>query len=57
MFSSSFGRCLVIAAAMSIVAGEYWTERRTKGALSFAEHSPKVARSHADAVALFAVQL
>ncbi len=36
--------------------GEYWTERRTKGALSFAEHTERVARSYADAAALFATE-
>jgi SMODS-associating 2TM, beta-strand rich effector domain len=34
--------------------GEYWTERATKGALAFTEHAAKVARSYADAAALFA---
>jgi SMODS-associating 2TM, beta-strand rich effector domain len=34
--------------------GEYWTERRTKGKLAFTEHAAKVARSYADATALFA---
>lgn len=33
--------------------GEYWTERATKGMLSFATRSPRVTRSFTDAVALF----
>ena len=34
--------------------GEYWTERATKGKLVFTEHAATVARSYADAAALFA---
>lgn len=32
--------------------GEYWTERRTKGSLSFREHTPRIAQTYEEAATL-----